>query len=577
MKKTIVISATSLILFAISMFIAINDVRDKVFEQTNTTTQIFNERVSISLDGIMLNAQRVAYSILSGYFFSESDSCTSSARHLTHSRFYISETDRKILTEKDLYKTLTDFMRVNSFCYSAVFFLNDDAFPNMPRKYRAPMVYRVFEKGDPRTLSDYEKQKLNQFDLRDSVPFENRKHYKEALEPGYKTVWKKTSLSKKKDGFLVSLYIPIRREDHKILGVFCVSIPLLNYANYAISTGLPFKGSYMDIFDESGDQILTTIDSIDTKTEYLTYHSKVMTNGWKVVTHIPKKEAYAAVTYVQYVLWIMSIVAIIFVSIAAASISRALRKNIKQRAALASELQLASKTQQDILKPTTFNAENFKLNATLIPAKDVGGDLYDYYILKGRNEDEHDLLYFIIGDVSGKGMPAALMMTQVCSLFRDIVRFRHTPEEILSRINDILAERNDLMMFCTAFIGTIDLKTLEMNYANAGHDKPVIIRSNANGETDSSSAFFQSIKPNVPMAIREGRTFKGDTIQLQKGNQVVLYTDGITESMNKNKVQFGEANLLKTLQQGEDLLDAVKKHAAGADQSDDITILSISL
>lgn len=578
MKKTVITSAISLLLFIFSLFITTLHIHSKVVEQADETARKFNERASKTLDAILLGAQRVSYSMLAGYFLylDSLNQNASSRTTLNNSRFQISDTDYQVLTEEDIYRTLEDFLRINTNCYSAVFFMEPDAFPNKPPKYRAPTAYRNVGQVEYNSFMGYEDYEVKRMDLRDSLVFEN-KFYRKVLDPNYKTLWRKTSISNESNGILITHYVPIYRTNGKPLGVFCMSFPLLGYANKTIKNGLPYKGSYLSIYDENGELLLATTGEKEDLDDYLQYEAIVKSTNWKIITYIPKDEAFAATAYIQKVLLFMSILAMIFVSIAATSISRFLRKSLKQKEALASELKLASKTQMDILNPAKCDTEKFKLDATLIPAKDVGGDLYDYYVRHAENENEHDILYFIIGDVSGKGMPAALMMTQVCSLFRNIVRLKHSPEEILSGINDVLAERNDLMMFCTAFIGAIDLETYEMHYANAGHDKPVIIPTDASGKTDFPHAQYLTIAPNVPVAIREGRKFTGDTIQLQKGSQVILYTDGVTESMNKRKVLFGETNLLKTIQNGGSLQEAIRQHAYGAEQSDDITILRISL
>ncbi len=579
MKKTIITSAISLLLFIFSLFVATLHIHSMVVERANKNASKFNEQASTTLNAILQGAQQVSYSMLAGYFFylDSLNQNASSDAALNNSRFQISDTDYQSLTEDDIYRTLEDFVRVNTTCHSAAFLMEPDAFPKKPHKYRAPIAYRDVGKMEYNSFVNYENYEIKLQDLHDSIQFENNRYYRRVFDFNYKTLWRKTTLSNESNGILITYYVPIYRKNGKPFGVFSMSFPLLGYANMAIKNGLPYRGSYLSIYDENGNTLLSTTEAKESFEDYLQYEVTVKSTNWKIITYIPKNEVFAATAYIQKVLIIMSVLSMIFVSIAAASISRFLRKSLKQKEALASELKLASKTQMDILNPASCTTDKFKLEAFLIPAKDVGGDLYDYYVRHTENEDEHDMLYFIIGDVSGKGMPAALMMTQVCSLFRNIVRLKSTPEEILADINDVLAERNDLMMFCTAFIGAIDLKTFEMHYANAGHDKPVIVPADTNGKADYPHAQYLKIAPNVPIAIREGYKFKGASIQLQNGFQIVTYTDGVTESMNKRKVLFGEANLLKTLQRGDSLQEAIQKHANGAEQSDDITILKISL
>ena len=141
-----------------------------------------------------------------------------------------------------------------------------------------------------------------------------------------------------------------------------------------------------------------------------------------------------------------------------------------------SELRIARDIQMGMI-PKTFPAfperNDISLAARLVPAKEVGGDLYDFFI-------ENEKLYFIIGDVSGKGIPASLVMAVTCRLFRSVTMHLDKPEEIISSLNNSLSDNNETNMFCTAFLGILDLKTGKLSYCNAGHNVPYIIEKNGN-------------------------------------------------------------------------------------------------
>lgn len=216
--------------------------------------------------------------------------------------------------------------------------------------------------------------------------------------------------------------------------------------------------------------------------------------------------------------------------------------------------------------------EDVDLYAKLIPAKEVGGDLYDFFI-------ENNKLHFIIGDVSGKGVPASLVMSVTCRLFRTVASSIHEPSGIMKALNDALSESNESNMFCTAFVGVMDFNTGVLKYCNAGHNPPVII--DAEGNTT-----MLPVIPNLALGIWKDFDFEDQEIKIEKGSNIFLYTDGVTESESINKELFGEKRMLECLAKYhskspriivEEMLNAIKTHAVNAEQNDDITILCCKL
>jgi sigma-B regulation protein RsbU (phosphoserine phosphatase) len=196
--------------------------------------------------------------------------------------------------------------------------------------------------------------------------------------------------------------------------------------------------------------------------------------------------------------------------------------------------------------------------------------LYDFFI-----EDEK--LYFIIGDVSGKGIPASLVMAVACRLFRSVASHLEKPEEIMASLNDSLADGNESGMFCTAFLGILDLKTGGLKYCNAGHNAPLIIH------TDGKVAPM-SVEPNLPLGLFEGFPYECQETKLDKQMMLYMFTDGINEAENNEKELFGDDRLIALLKQHasktpgkiiEESFAEVKLHADGAEQSDDITVLCL--
>lgn len=238
-----------------------------------------------------------------------------------------------------------------------------------------------------------------------------------------------------------------------------------------------------------------------------------------------------------------------------------------------SELRIAREIQMGMI-PKTFPPfparKELDQYATLIPAKEVGGDLYDYFI-------DNERLYFIIGDVSGKGIPASLLMAVTRSLFRSVTLHFSKPSEIVSSLNNTLSENNDSNMFVTLFLGILDLKNGMLSFCNAGHNPPILIH-------DNSSDFFKVI-PNLPLGLIEGFKYEQQEIVIKAESTLLLYTDGLTEAENEQKVLYGEKRLHSFVSEhkftsAQNLIEAILKdvddHVLSAQQSDDLTLLAIT-
>lgn len=240
------------------------------------------------------------------------------------------------------------------------------------------------------------------------------------------------------------------------------------------------------------------------------------------------------------------------------------------------ELQIASNIQRGILRnetDTPTNAESKKeveVKAVLVPMHEVGGDLYDYY---RKGED----LFFIIGDVSGKGVPAAMMMSATVNLFRSAVQRLQSPKAIMEEMNGVLSEQNPSMMFVTAIIGQLHVPTGQLLYCNAGHLPPLKVQTN----NDARGVKEVAVTPNIPLGFEAKFRFVEQGMMLGQGDTLVLYTDGITEAHNENREMLGMERWKemvgggKILPNTESLLTKVKSFIGAAEQADDITLLTI--
>ena len=240
---------------------------------------------------------------------------------------------------------------------------------------------------------------------------------------------------------------------------------------------------------------------------------------------------------------------------------------VKEKA-LQNEMSAATAIQKQMLPGEHASICGVQIEARLLPAKAVGGDFYDFLESGGR-------LCFCIGDVSGKGTPAALLTARALTLFRTIARTDSNPSTIARYLNDNLCEGNDEMMFATMFIGLFDPEARTLTCCNAAHNPSVLWRE---GKAD-----YLKLESNIPVAIQSGYPFEDTVIQIGEGGRLVAYTDGVTEAMNKEHELYGDDRLLDfCLAQPENedklcenLLESVENFVQGFEQSDDITILDL--
>jgi len=246
---------------------------------------------------------------------------------------------------------------------------------------------------------------------------------------------------------------------------------------------------------------------------------------------------------------------------------------IKER--IESELRVARDIQLSLV-PKTFpcppHVQEFEVYAVLEPAKEVGGDLYDFFFI----DDEHFCI--VIGDVSGKGIPAALFMSATRSVMKSQADKGKRPADILDKVNNELCRGNDTCMFVTLFCGILNIYTGEVIFSNAGHNPPYIYRRNG---------LIEEIEkiPGIALGIVEDMMFGEGRFVLAQGDTFVMYTDGVSEAMDTNNNMFTEQRLQQTLKNGqswtpkriiENMMRDVSHFTEGAEQSDDITILTLT-
>ena len=323
---------------------------------------------------------------------------------------------------------------------------------------------------------------------------------------------------------------------------------------------------HQDITDNNGDKLSVFYAPVDGET------------GWSMSVVCNQKEIYAGLWQVSLYLTLLMLAGmalLIYIIYRAAKSARSLSKATAEKERIGSELRIARSIQQSML-PKTFppypERNDIDIYASLVPAKEVGGDLYDFHI---RDEK----LFFCIGDVAGKGVPASLVMAVTRSLFRTTSAHIDTPCDIVTAINEAMADMNDSEMFVTLFVGALDLQTGQMLYCNAGHETPLLIGQGV-GILPSDS--------NIPVGLMPGWHYEGGEALIYPGTTIFLYTDGLTEAENANHSQFGKQRMEHAARRvhskgasctpeviiaGQN--EALQQFVGNAEQSDDLTMLAI--
>ena len=311
--------------------------------------------------------------------------------------------------------------------------------------------------------------------------------------------------------------------------------------------------------------------------DYVYYAPVEGETGWSMAVVCSDREIFKSLRQVARNLLLLMLVGLALMSYI---LFRTIRgyKNLQaisaEKERIGSELHIASAIQMSMLPklfPPYPDRDDLNILGSLTPAKEVGGDLYDFYL---RDEK----LIFIIGDVSGKGVPASLVMAVTRSLFRTHSAHESDPSRILTLMNDSMAEMNESNMFVTCFLGSFDLPTGRLRYSNAGHNAPMLV---------GQGVGMLPVESNIPLGVMNGWRYPLQEVIIEPQTTIFLYTDGLTEAENINRTQFGMERMMQTAQimyekgqhSPDKLLpamgDAVKAFVGEAEQSDDLTMFAI--
>lgn len=296
---------------------------------------------------------------------------------------------------------------------------------------------------------------------------------------------------------------------------------------------------------------------------------------WQIAVVCYDKEVFAKLVKMRRTIGVLMLLGLLILGLIIARFAkndRKLQKANLEQERIGSELRVATGIQKEML-PHSFSLsrDDIDIFGSLTPAREVGGDLYDFFV---RDEK----LFFCIGDVSGKGVPSAIVMAVIHTMFRMASAHENQPARIMQTINETACEGNDSNIFVTMFIGVLDLPTGHLRYCNAGHDKPVIME---NGQWT-----IENCKANLPIGLFKDFKYVMEETMLDNHAMLFLYTDGLTEAMNLERKQFGLDCVMEVLKERDDLnlkpeelvkqmRQAVVRFCRGAERSDDLTMLAI--
>ena len=444
----------------------------------------------------------------------------------------------------------------------------------------------------------------------ESHNFQDKDWYVNPLNSN-KVYWSEPYFDEAGAGMTLCTYSqPIHDKQGRIVGVFGVDLSL-NWLSDVINATHAYKSSYNVMISKTGQILACPEDSLimkmnirerteemeDTSVnalnrnmmagksgqttiinekgdkDYVFYSPVEGEAGWSMAVVCADDEVFSNLRKVGYSLFVVMLLGLGLLTYIMFRTVRGFKKlqNISdEKAAMQNELKIASGIQMAMVPKDSkqcSDRDDVDVYGVLNPAKAVGGDLFDFYI---RDEK----LFFCIGDVSGKGVPAAIVMAMMKVLFRTVSAQESKPDNILMTINNTMSQDNDSCMFMTCFVGVLDLPSGRMRYSNAGHNSPVLV---------NNSVGMLPCDSNVPIGVMKDWTFTAQETLIDPETVVFLYTDGLTEAEDIQTNQFGEKKMLEVLKtvnrKPEDIIAKMSEEVTGfvgeADQSDDITMMAV--
>ena len=362
----------------------------------------------------------------------------------------------------------------------------------------------------------------------------------------------------------------LRDEEGNLICVIGVDFSL-KWINRLLEQFKPFEEAVFMLYSSNGT-LLAASDGAPKEgfdQSWIISHKTLQPININMVTAVPKRHILRSLRVGILLPLGVFVLGILVVGLLIRRITRDEQVNARlktEKEVMSHELEIAHDIQMGILKDEKEKKQaqgngDIELQTLLVPMREVGGDLFDFH-------REGDKLWFIIGDVSGKGVPATMFMSATVNLFRSALGHQTSPKAIVEEMNTVLSANNPSLTFVTAFIGRLHLPSGQLTYCNAGHMPPLVQHA------DRSVSCIKMIR-NAPLGYDETFKFVEEGCLLGKDEQLVLYTDGVTEARNATGKMMGRAQWMEIARHDDDLLGAVRRYIGDAEPTDDITLMTI--
>ncbi len=578
--------------FGICLYLARRGVTRESTQKVNLALTCIQEHV----DGQLQRVEDIAYTLACNKF-GDTKRTTNGTGFVT-----INPATFSLPSEEEVFTLLEQFLEANPFICGAAIGFEDFVYPNTSGQYGFA-AYVTNVGGEP--------QRLQLGEIHD---FRQKEWYQEAASSN-QPYWSRP-FHETLEGQLVTCFsLPLHGYGDRLVGVLAVDINTENFRDECAKAS-PFPHAKVAIVDrefrfvshsdssyimrtiketgayenyEVDDSMIIKLKSSQagqytvnagTLREALFSFAPIERTGWTVSIESPRDDLYGGVERMKRDTTFIAVVSIFIMIICFIFFFRRLQSVTVSKAGMESELRIASAIQMGMVPkiyPAFPDRTELDVYGFLKPARSVGGDLFDYFI-------RDDKFYCCIGDVSGKGVPASLFMAIIRSLFRNVSLHEDNPAAILSQLNNALSEGNVHNMFCTMFLGIMDLKTGHVDYCNAGHNAPIIRQLGQDGQP---VVRFTHPKVNLAVGVFPDFPYEKEEVVLKPGEAIFMYTDGVTEAENSAQQLFGDEATLATVKEArahnchttkeivEYVYDSLQHYTEGAEQSDDITMVVV--
>ena len=424
-------------------------------------------------------------------------------------------------------------------------------------KWFCPCTYRI---GDKFRTIDFGDERYDYF---------TRAWYKGALQSGDKGFWSQPYTDEDFEETIFTHSDNLMDKEGNLVCVVALDFSVA-WLKQMLEQYKPFDEAVCILYSSDGKLLtasdnLGTIDPATLTPENWLFSSQTLSPvDIQMVIAVPKKHIWESIRWSILMPFVVFVLGILVVTLLIRRLWRDEKKTIRletEKKVLENEMRIANTIQMGILRKDFPQEDGIHVQAYLFPMLEVGGDLYDFY----RRDDE---LWFIIGDVSGKGVPAALFMSATVNLFRSALGHLSTPKAIMEEMNHVLSDNNPSITFVTAFIGRLNISDGQLQYCNAGHLPPLV-------KDEAGNVRTIAIDSNIPLGVDAQYTFTEQQSALAKGEVLILYTDGVTEARNSERQLMGEQRWIEMVKSYPELLPAIKRFIGRAEPTDDITLMTI--